>query len=327
MFGAALVVACGGAPPEAAAPREVTKAAPSTAPLPTRERPQPPQAMHRLRHLRRPVTSWPPISCARQVPTSWTTSVTVRVGCCGPRARVQAGVEAHSAPAPLDAVLLILRGRKTLWPAHGCYRTSPPGAPFSGQHFRIEAVYQRTVDELMARPGSFWLVFTCLAADANVEKMRLVIDEIRRREACEADRDELYLTLLTLAELDPWGHHLQEEIKAMLLSPEMQEVMKAKWVREVVALNREDALEEGMKKGRKEGIKKGVTKGIKKGKKALIEEMLHHQLVRQLRRELTPAEQQALSARAGTLSGPEVAELLAHAGSGSLSSWLLGQDA
>ena len=88
----------------------------------------------------------------------------------------------------------------------------------------------------------------------------------------------------------------------MLLSPEMQEVMKAKWVREVVALNREDALEEGIKKGRREGIKKG--------KKALTKELLHHQLVRHLRRELTPAEQRALSARAETLTGPEVADIL-----------------
>lgn len=76
-------------------------------------------------------------------------------------------------------------------------------------------------------------------------------------------------------------------------------------------MNREDALEEGLRKG------------MKKGKKAVIEEMLRHVLSRHLRRELNPAERRALSARARTLSGPEVAELLANDGAASLLSSLL----
>ncbi|AUX41815.1 uncharacterized protein SOCE26_032400 [Sorangium cellulosum] len=49
---------------------------------------------------------------------------------------------------PIESVVVVLSGREEPWPTHGSYRTSPPGEAFSGVHFRIEAVYQRTMAEL-----------------------------------------------------------------------------------------------------------------------------------------------------------------------------------
>lgn len=245
-----------------------------------------------------------------------------RVATRRPPVRARLGADPHveedALVEPVDAVLFVLRGRKRRWPGHGCYRISPPGSPFSGLRFRIEAVYQRTVQELCARPGTFWLVFTCLAVDANMESMRHVIDEIRRREPCEEDRSALYFALWTLAELDPWGHGLREEIKMLVQKLDMETAMKSESLRELFQLAREDGLEEGEKKGERKGEKKGekkgerkgVRKGVRKGRAQLTEELLRDQLVRHLRRELTDAEQKLLAARAGALSALELRDLL-----------------
>ena len=104
---------------------------------------------------------------------------------------------------------------------------------------------------------------------------------------------------------------------------EIDELMRKTWVRELVAMNREDALEEGLEKW----LEKGLTEGREADRKAVIEEMMRHQLVRQFRRELTPEEQALLSARAGGLSSPDLAELLAPSRAGSLVDWLFGPDA
>ncbi|HSO00030.1 MAG TPA: hypothetical protein VLS89_17170 [Candidatus Nanopelagicales bacterium] len=257
--------------------------------------------------------------------------------------------------APIEGVLIILSGRKQPWPACGRYRTSPPDAPFSGQHFRIEAVYQRSVEELRARPGSFWLVFTCLAVNANVENMLDVIQEIRRREPDPTDRAELYLTFLHLAALDPWGHNLAMPIQTMLQQLDLAEALKTRPFSEVFASLTEDArelglkegmqeglkqgvqeglkqgvqegLQEGLKQGVQEGLKEGLKQGVQEGRAQVIETMLRKQLARQLQRQPTPAEQQRLAERARTLTDPELDELLSGAVPGSLIPWLLGSDA
>ncbi|XYI03581.1 hypothetical protein ACMHYB_28985 [Sorangium sp. So ce1128] len=52
------------------------------------------------------------------------------------------------------------------------------GWPFSGAHFRIDAVYQRTVGELRARGSVLWLVFAPLARNATAAALREVVAEI-----------------------------------------------------------------------------------------------------------------------------------------------------
>jgi hypothetical protein len=47
-------------------------------------------------------------------------------------------------------VVLVLRGRQEPWPEEGEYGTDWPELPWSGTRFRVEAVYQRTVAELLS---------------------------------------------------------------------------------------------------------------------------------------------------------------------------------
>lgn len=82
-------------------------------------------------------------------------------------------------PPPIDSVLVLLSGREKPWPAEGEYRTSSPGAPFSGVRFRIEPVYQRTVAELCAR-GPLWAIFAPLAIDADRDQMKRVLEDSGR---------------------------------------------------------------------------------------------------------------------------------------------------
>jgi hypothetical protein len=67
----------------------------------------------------------------------------------------------------IQSTLVLLSGRDRAWEAYGSYQTSPDGEPFSGVSFRIEAVYQRTVAELVAR-GPLWAIFAPLAVALTV---------------------------------------------------------------------------------------------------------------------------------------------------------------
>jgi hypothetical protein len=209
---------------------------------------------------------------------------------------------------PVKSVALVLSGPRKPWPELGEYRTSwPDGDPFSGHRFQIEPVYQRTTAELLARPGAFWLVFTPLAVDANPQSMRQVVEEILRREPCEDGRADLYAALLVLAELDPWGHNLREEIEMLVQELDVESIMKSKTLREV--------------------FEKGVEKGIDKGRKECIEEMLHRMLVSRLDRELTLVEQVALTARTSAMGGAQDAAAVLELDADALVAWLLGPDA
>jgi hypothetical protein len=132
--------------------------------------------------------------------------------------------EATGEPVPLiDSVAVILTGPRTPPPAVGVRRTSWPRRKFSGMHFRIDAVYQRTVAELRARGSVLWLVFAPLARDATGAALREVIADIRRGAADEQEREELLIALIAVAKLDPWGHNLAQEIEMMTLEEQEDE--------------------------------------------------------------------------------------------------------
>ncbi|WP_437681096.1 hypothetical protein [Sorangium sp. So ce131] len=86
-------------------------------------------------------------------------------------------------PVPIDSVVVILSGREEPWPTHGSYRTSAPGEPFSGVHFRLEAVCQRTVAELEARGSVFWLIMLDLPPDVHEHACRQRARSSVRRES------------------------------------------------------------------------------------------------------------------------------------------------
>src|SRR5262249_6808294 len=155
--------------------------------------------------------------------------------------------------------------------------------------------YQRTVEELRAHPGVFWLVFTPLATNATAEAMRGVIETIRERVPAEEERAELYAAMLALATIDPWGHNLRKEIEAML--GEIGKLL----LREIPMVR--EAFEEGEEKG--------------------IEKMLRKLFMRRMGRELSPTEQEALAQRAGALGPDHVQEVGITLEGDALAAWLL----
>jgi len=204
---------------------------------------------------------------------------------------------------PVQSVALILSGRAKPWSQVAELRTSwPEPAPWSGHRFQIEPVYQRTVDELLARPGTFWLVFAPLAVDAKVESMKQVLEELRRREPRDDERADLYAAMLVVAELNTWEHNLGKELRSMMQDADFETVMQSPTFREV------------------------FEKGIEKGRRAVIEEMLQRLLMRRMQRELTPDEQAALSSRVATLDGEQASAVL-DLDADALRAWLFGPDA
>ena len=211
----------------------------------------------------------------------------------------KACAEASEALPPVKSVALLLGGRAKAWSKEGELRTGwPDPDPWTGHRFQIEPVYQRTVAELLSRPGAFWLVFAPLAVNATPELMKQVLEEMRRREPQIGERTELYGAMLVVAELNTWGHNLGKEIRSMMQSADFEAVMQSRTFREV----------------------------FERGHRAAIEEMLQRLLVRRMQRELTPDEKATLSTRAADLSGEEASAVL-DLDVDALRAWLHGPDA
>jgi hypothetical protein len=117
---------------------------------------------------------------------------------------------------PIESIAVVLSGRRRPWPAHGELRTGWPGSPFSGVRYRIEAVYQRTVAELKARGSVLWLVFVPLARDADLAAVREALEAIRAGAFDESERLDLVTALLVMANIDPWGQNMREDIVVMV---------------------------------------------------------------------------------------------------------------
>jgi hypothetical protein len=205
-----------------------------------------------------------------------------------------------TAPVPVLSVVIVLRGRREPWPAEAAYGTSWPDVPFSGAHFRVEAVYQRTMAELRARGSLLWLVFTPLAVDADAAAMREVLAEIRERILAAEGRADLYAALLVMAEIDPWGHNLKEEIMTMMQADDLEILKLSPTLR--------GAFEEGAAKGAEEEREK----------------VLSDAFAEQAGRAPTPDEQAALAKRARELGSTQALRTVFKLHGGALADWLLG---
>jgi hypothetical protein len=216
---------------------------------------------------------------------------------------------------PIESLVVVLTGRKKPRPADARHRTGWPERRWSGLRYRVDAVYQRTVEELRARGSTLWLVFTPLARDATIEAVRSVIEELRARVSDREELADLYAALLVMADVDPWGHTLREEIAAMLESRSKDLIEVSKTLR--------DAFDRGILKGREEGIERG----IEKGRQEAVEKMLYRLFMRRLGRAMTEREQQALAARAHTQDPEEVEDRALSLEGEALAAWLLDSSA
>jgi len=217
---------------------------------------------------------------------------------------------------PIETVVVLLGGRAEPWPPHGSYRLSPPEAPFSGVHFRIEPVYQRTVAELTAR-GRFWLIFAPLAVDADEPRIRRVLEDLRAQVSPEAF-EELGVAMAVLADADQRGRDLRSVVRTLL----PRELVMNNWIFR-------EGLEEGRQKGREEGLQQGLQKGLQKGLEEGREEGLQqglaplaHLFERRLRRSLTATERATLAERLLQQGAERLGDVVLDLSPEDLAAWL-----
>jgi hypothetical protein len=222
-----------------------------------------------------------------------------------------ADVASATQPAPpIESVVVLLSGREEPWPTYAEYRSSPPGLPFSGVCFRIDAVYQRTIAELAARESPLWLIFAPLAVDADGAGIARMIEELRTRTPAR-DFEELSVAMTVIADADKRKRGLRGIIVSLL----KEEIIMESWV---YRQGMEKGLEQGLEKGVEQGVEKGVEKGI---------QPFARMIARKLGRELTGPEHRILLQRVDLLDPDRLLDLAIELSPEDLTAWLATPDA
>ncbi|WP_434041650.1 MULTISPECIES: hypothetical protein [Sorangium] len=216
-------------------------------------------------------------------------------------------LEAPGEPVPpIETVAVVLSGRKRRLPATGKRRIAWPGRPFSGAHFRVDAVYQRTIKELRARGSVLWLVFAPLARDATAAALREVVAEIHTAAATAEERAELYTALLVMAAIDPWGHTLRKELIVMVEDKEEGLLRRTPIIGEMII----------------EAEQRGELRGEERGEQKAIAALLGRLFARRLGRRPTADEERSIVERARALGPGEVEDALLDLDGEALVRWL-----
>ncbi|WP_437680225.1 hypothetical protein [Sorangium sp. So ce131] len=219
---------------------------------------------------------------------------------------------------PIESVAVVLSGRRRRLPATGKRRTAWPGRRFSGTHFRIDAVYQRTVSELRARGSVLWLVFAPLARDASLAAMREVIAELGARAATNEERADLFTAFLVMATIDPWGHNLRKELVTMVEDKEEGLLRRTPIIGEMII----EAERQAEQRGELRGEQKGEQRGRQRGKEEAVLELLGRLFARRVGRRPTTEEERSILARAQVLGPVEVEDALLDLEGEALVRWL-----
>lgn len=191
----------------------------------------------------------------------------------------------------IESTVVLLSGREEPWPVWGQYATSPPDAPFSGVHFRIDAVYQRTVAELEAKGNPLWIIFAPLAIDATPRRMVQVVEALRQQSS-PRDFDELALALTVLADAD---RRQRPGLRQAIVSHLPEELVMESWV-----------------------YKQGLEKGIEKGQKQLLQRLFE----RRLGRPLTEGERGTVAQRFDGLGADRLEDVALDLSAEALADWL-----
>lgn len=166
----------------------------------------------------------------------------------------------------VESIVVVLTGRKKAWPKYGKYQTSPKGRRFTGVRFRIEAVYQMTVQELEAKGELFWLAFVPLARDVDELKLRQTVMRLQN-EAKDEQFVEVIGAILSMAQLKKDRPEFMDVIKAAVRE---EKPMRHPW------------FVDGREYGLKEGLEQGVEQGVEQGLAPLLS-VFERRLGRQLR--------------------------------------------
>ncbi|HRI67885.1 MAG TPA: hypothetical protein PK156_26790 [Polyangium sp.] len=209
----------------------------------------------------------------------------------------------------VESIIVVLTGRTKPWPKFAEYRTSPVGKRFSGVRFRIEAVYQQTVDELLAKGSVFWYVFVPLAKDADEMRVRRTV-EILKAQTNEAEFVEVIAAMLVMAEIKKDRPELAEVIR-------LESMLNIR-TRNPLFVELEDrGRQEGLRQGHKKGLQEGLEKGLEK---ALL--LLLCLLERRLGRSVRVAERARIVRRLKRLGPEKLASAVLDLSPDALATWL-----
>jgi hypothetical protein len=169
----------------------------------------------------------------------------------------------HLAP-PIESTLVLLSGRERPWPTLARHATSPREEPFSGVHFRVDAVYQQKVSSLRARGSELWLAFAPLAVDADARGLSSVARELTERVTDEDRLADLAAAMVVLAENDARRRGLDAAVatffpKELVMRNSIYTAGKAAGRAEGLDLGRAEGLDLGLTRGRAEGLRTAVV--------------------------------------------------------------------
>ncbi len=216
------------------------------------------------------------------------------------------------APLTIQSIVVLLAGREAPWPIEAEYRISPAGAPFSGARFRIDAVYQRSVEELVARGPMGWILAP-LARDATPSAVKHVVKTMQR-DAPEGSYEDLAASMSVIAEVDGRKRGFRGILQALF----GEKVIMQNWIYQ-------RGLSEGIERGVEKGIEKGIERGFEAGTKKGVEqglEPLAHLFERRLERPLTERERRTLIARFVSHGPDALGDVVLDLGKVELERWL-----
>lgn len=197
----------------------------------------------------------------------------------------------------VKSYVVVLTGRNKPWPEMGELRTSEEHDGFTGVEFVIEPVYQRTVAELEARESVFWLAFVPLARDADVEKLRRTMEQLRAR-ATEEEFVEVASTMLSMAQVKKGRPEFFDVIRSVSTK---EEPVRHPW------------FEDGKIVGLQQGLQQGKQEGLR---------LLMYQFERRLGRQLRESERKRIESRLAK-DGPEkLGSVVLDLSSDALAAWL-----
>lgn len=201
----------------------------------------------------------------------------------------------------VDSMVVVLGGRKKPWPRFGEYRTSRKGKRFSGVRFRIEAVYQQSVEQLTNKGSLFWFVFVPLAYDIDEPKLAQVLQQLRERVGPD-EFVELITAMLSMAVLKKD----RPELMAMIRSAtQVEEKMRNPWLAE--------AEERGIERGKKLGLEIGEKRGLS---------FMLFLFERRLGRSLRERERTRIAARLAKEGHEKIGAVVLDLSTEALSEWL-----
>ncbi|MFO0658766.1 MAG: hypothetical protein U0165_02885 [Polyangiaceae bacterium] len=151
----------------------------------------------------------------------------------------------------------MLTGREERWPDEMEFRLSPEAHAFTGIRFRLHAVYQRTVAELMAQ-GPLFAIFAPLARDASAEQAASWLRHLKRCTHSSTQYNELASAMVAMGSVDRRQRQLDQAL--LRLIPEDIQMNNPLY---------NLGLDHGLKRGREQAEAQAQAQALKQAADAL----------------------------------------------------------